>query len=109
MKKARRGFAIGSSQRNRMTLMFGAARFWRSGLNASPGFGFPITPRGDRAARRRTCCASASINDGFKTQRGRASRDAAQALQATRFFTSVGAPKAANCLQFAATRLKFAA
>jgi hypothetical protein len=27
MKKACRGFAFGSSQRNRMTLMFGAARF----------------------------------------------------------------------------------
>jgi hypothetical protein len=27
MKKTRRGFAFGSSQRNRMTLMFGAARF----------------------------------------------------------------------------------
>jgi hypothetical protein len=53
MKKARRNFAFGSSQRNRMTLMFGAARFWRPGLNASPGFGFRITPRGMRVAPRR--------------------------------------------------------
>jgi hypothetical protein len=53
MKKARRGFAFGSSQRNRMTLMFGAARFWRRGLNTSPGFGFRITPRGMRAAPHR--------------------------------------------------------
>jgi hypothetical protein len=32
MKKTRRSFAFGSSQRNRMTLMFGAARSWRPGL-----------------------------------------------------------------------------
>jgi hypothetical protein len=32
MKKTRRSFAFGSSQRNRMTLMFGAARFWRPRL-----------------------------------------------------------------------------
>jgi hypothetical protein len=31
MKNVRRSFAFGSSQRNRMTLMFGAARFWRPG------------------------------------------------------------------------------
>jgi hypothetical protein len=53
MKKTRRSFAFGSSQRNRMTLMFGAARSWRHGLSASPGFGFRITPRGMRAAPRR--------------------------------------------------------
>jgi hypothetical protein len=53
MKKACRSFAFGSSQRNRMTLMFGAARFWRPGLSASHGFGFRITPRGMRAAPRR--------------------------------------------------------
>jgi len=50
MKNARRSFAFGSSQRNRMTLMFGAARFWRRGLSASRSFGFRITPRGMRAA-----------------------------------------------------------
>jgi hypothetical protein len=33
-EKTRRGFAIGSSQRNRMTLMSGAARFPRPGLSA---------------------------------------------------------------------------
>jgi hypothetical protein len=53
MKKTRRSFAFGSSQRYLMTLMFGAARFWRSGLSASCGFGFRITPRGIRAAARR--------------------------------------------------------
>jgi hypothetical protein len=53
MKKPRRSFAVGSSQRNRMTLMFGAARFWRPGLSASRSFGFCITPRGMRAAPRR--------------------------------------------------------
>jgi hypothetical protein len=52
MKKARRSFAFGSSQRNRMTLMFGAARFLRPGLSASRSFGFRITPRGMRAASR---------------------------------------------------------
>jgi hypothetical protein len=50
MKKTRRNFAFGSSQRYRMTLMFGAARFRRPGLSASHGFGFRITPRGMRAA-----------------------------------------------------------
>jgi hypothetical protein len=53
MKKTCRSFAIGSSQRNRMTLMFGAARFCEQALSASPGFGFRITPRGMRAAARR--------------------------------------------------------
>jgi hypothetical protein len=53
MKKTCRGFAIGSSQRNRMTLMFGAACFWRSGLSASRSFGFRIVPRGMRVAARR--------------------------------------------------------
>jgi hypothetical protein len=53
MKKARRSFAFGSSQRNRMTLMFGADRSWRPGLSASRSFGFRITPRGMRAAPRR--------------------------------------------------------
>jgi hypothetical protein len=53
MKKARRSFAVGSSQRNRMTLMFGAARCWRPGLSASRSFGFRIEPRGMRAAPRR--------------------------------------------------------
>ncbi|MEA2819712.1 MAG: hypothetical protein QOJ86_1716 [Bradyrhizobium sp.] len=50
MKIPRRGFAFGSSQRNRMTLTFGAARFWRPGLSTSPGFRFCITQRGMRAA-----------------------------------------------------------
>jgi hypothetical protein len=50
MKKTRRSFAFGSSQRNRMTLMFGAARFCEQALNASRSFGFRITPRGMRAA-----------------------------------------------------------
>jgi hypothetical protein len=48
MKKARRSFAFGSSQRNRMTLMFGAAGFWRPGLSASCATGFRIAPRGIR-------------------------------------------------------------
>jgi hypothetical protein len=52
-KKTRRIFAFGSSQRNRMTLMFGAARFWRPGLRASRSFGFRITPRGIGAVPRR--------------------------------------------------------
>jgi hypothetical protein len=46
MKKTRRSFAFGSPQRNRMTLMFGAARFWRPGLSASRAKGFRVTPRG---------------------------------------------------------------
>jgi hypothetical protein len=54
MKKTRRSFAFGSSQRNRMALMFGAARFWRAGLSASRSFGFRIASRGMRAAPRRT-------------------------------------------------------
>jgi hypothetical protein len=53
MKKTRRGFAFGSSQRNRMTLMFGAARFCEQRLNASRCFGFRTTPRDVRAAPRR--------------------------------------------------------
>jgi hypothetical protein len=53
MKKPRRSFAFGSSQRNRMTLMFGAARFCRPGLSASRSFGFRIKPRSMRAAPRR--------------------------------------------------------
>jgi hypothetical protein len=32
--------------------MFGAARFWRSGLSVSRSFGFHITPRGMRGAPR---------------------------------------------------------
>jgi hypothetical protein len=50
MKKSRRSFAFGSSQRNRMTLMFSAARFWRTGLSASRSMGFRVTRRGIRAA-----------------------------------------------------------
>jgi anti-sigma factor RsiW len=53
MKNPRRNFAFGSSQRNRMTLMFGAARFCEQALSASHSFGFRITPRGMRAAPRR--------------------------------------------------------
>jgi hypothetical protein len=53
MKKTRRSFAFGSSQRNRMTLMFGAARFWRPGISASRSKGFRVTPRGIHAAPRR--------------------------------------------------------
>jgi hypothetical protein len=53
MKKARRSFAFGSSQRNRMTLMFGAAGFWRPAISASRSFGFRITLRGIGAAPRR--------------------------------------------------------
>jgi hypothetical protein len=45
----------------------------------------------------------------FKSARVRASCHADQALEAARFFTVIGTPEAANCLQFAATRLKFAA
>jgi hypothetical protein len=53
MKKTRRSFAFGSSQRYRMTLMFGAARFWRPGLSASRCMEFRVAPRGIHAARRR--------------------------------------------------------
>jgi hypothetical protein len=53
MKKARRSFAFGSSQRNRMTLMFGAAWFCEQALSASRSFGFRVTSRGMRAAPRR--------------------------------------------------------
>jgi hypothetical protein len=45
-EKPRHGFAFGSSQRNRMTLMFGAARCWRPGLSASRSFEFRLTLRG---------------------------------------------------------------
>jgi hypothetical protein len=41
--------------------------------------------------------------------RVRAPRHADQALEVPRFFIVIGAPEAASCLQFAATRLKFAA
>jgi hypothetical protein len=50
MKKACRGFAFGSSQRNRMTLMFGAARFWRPDLSASRSFGFGTARRSRRGS-----------------------------------------------------------
>jgi hypothetical protein len=73
MKNARRSFAFGSSQRNRMTLMFGAARFWRPDLNASRSFGFRITPA--RHARRA------------------ASPHAAQVLQATMDFIACESPR----------------
>jgi hypothetical protein len=53
MKKPRLDFAFGSSQRNRMTLMFGAARLWRPGVSASRSFGFRIMPCGMRVAPRR--------------------------------------------------------
>jgi hypothetical protein len=53
-EKTRRSFAFGSSQRYRMTLMFGAAGFWRPAISASRSFRFRITPRGIRAGSRRT-------------------------------------------------------
>jgi hypothetical protein len=109
MKNPRRGFASSSSQRNRMTLVFGTARFWRPGLNASPGSGFRITPRGMRAAPRRSCGTSPSSNDGFWSVQVRVSRHADQTLEAPRFFTVISTPNGENCLQSAATRLKFAA
>ncbi|HEV7408444.1 MAG TPA: hypothetical protein VGO01_08165 [Bradyrhizobium sp.] len=52
MKKTRRSFAFGSSQRYRMTLMFGATRFRRPGLSASRSLQFGVTPHGIRAAPR---------------------------------------------------------
>jgi hypothetical protein len=73
MKKARRSFAFGSSQRNRMTLMFGAARFCEQALSASAGFGFRITAA--RHARRA------------------ASPHAAQVLQATMDFRTRESPR----------------
>jgi hypothetical protein len=48
----RRSFAFGSSQRNRMTLMFAAARFCEQALSASRAIGFRHEPRGVRAAPR---------------------------------------------------------
>jgi hypothetical protein len=51
-EKTRRSFAASSSQRDHMTLMFGAARFWRPGLSASRSFGFCISARGMRDAPR---------------------------------------------------------
>jgi hypothetical protein len=63
-EKTRRSFAFGSSQRNRMTLMFGAGRFWRPGLSASRSFRFRITPRGTRVAPRRLM-----LHKRFKQQR----------------------------------------
>jgi hypothetical protein len=91
MKKTRRSFAFGSSQRNRMTLMVGAARFWRPAISASRFMGFRVAPRGIGAALRRSCRTSAYTNDGFSTQRGGASRYAAQAFEAAHFFAAVGA------------------
>jgi hypothetical protein len=52
MKKTCRSFAFDSSQRYRMTLMFGAARFWRPAISVSRAMGFRITPRGIGAAPR---------------------------------------------------------
>jgi hypothetical protein len=68
MKKARRSFACGSSQRNHMTLMFGGARFCEQALSASLGFG--ISHYTARHARRA------------------ASPHAAQVLQATMDFSA---------------------
>jgi hypothetical protein len=89
--------------------MFGTAGLDEAALSPSRDVGFRIMPRGGRAARRRICRTSASSNAGFLTRRGCSPRHAAQVLQAARFFAAVGAPETANCLRFAATRLKFAA
>jgi hypothetical protein len=53
MKKTRRGFAFGSSQRNRMTLMFGAAPFSATRRKRLTQLRIRVTPRGIRDAPRR--------------------------------------------------------
>jgi hypothetical protein len=62
MKNACPGFAIGSPQRNHKRLMFSAAGLGDPALSTSRYFGFCIVPRGDRAARRLACGASASTD-----------------------------------------------
>jgi hypothetical protein len=108
MKKTRRGFAIGSPQRNRMALMFGAALLLRAGFKRL--ICLRISHHAARHTRRDASCGtSASSNERFPALRRHASRHTTQALATARFFTHIDAPEAANCLQFAATRLKFAA
>jgi hypothetical protein len=61
------------------------------------------------AARRRGCRTSACQDAGFRAHLSRMPCHTAQALQVISFFASIARCEDANCLQFAATRLKFAA
>jgi hypothetical protein len=90
-------------------LMFDPAGFGERGLSCSLCFEFCAGLRGGRAARRLTCRASAYRDAGFRAHVSRVSCHAAQALQVVRFFVPSARCVGANCLRFAATRLKFAA
>jgi hypothetical protein len=90
-------------------LMFELARFGRRGLSRSLRLEFCVDRCGARAARRFGCCTSASQDAGFRAHLGLAALHAAQALQVVRFFAPSARRARANCLRFAATRLKFAA
>jgi hypothetical protein len=59
------------------------------------------------AARRRGCRTSVCQDAGFTAQSGPAACDMAQALHVAGFFGLSARCAGANCLQFAATRLKF--
>jgi hypothetical protein len=89
--------------------MFDLAGLRRRSLSRSLGFEFRVDPCGSRAARRLACCTSASQDAGFRALLGLCAFHTAQALQVVRFFVLSGRCAGANCLRFAATRLKFAA
>jgi hypothetical protein len=89
--------------------MFGLCGFGNAGLSRSRGFEFCVVVGGRRASRRPGCRTSASQDAGFRAHPALAACHAAQALQVIRFFVSPARCEGANCLQFAATRLKFAA
>jgi hypothetical protein len=57
------------AQESSVQLMFGAAGLGGPALSSSCDVDFRIDPRGARAAWRRSCCTSASRNDGFRTGR----------------------------------------
>jgi hypothetical protein len=76
-KFSRTSFATSLPQDSQAQLMFGAADLGDPALSASRCFGFGILPRGDRAVRRRTCCASASTDTGFRAEQGCSPRNAA--------------------------------
>jgi hypothetical protein len=90
-------------------LMFEQAGFGRHALSRSFGSEFCADRFGARAARHLGCRASASRDAGFRSLAGLAACHAAQALQVVGFFASIARGASANCLRFAATRLKFAA
>jgi hypothetical protein len=102
-------FASSLPQDSSAQLMFELAGFGRRGLSRSLGLEFCVGRCGARAARRRGCRTSACQDAGFRAHPALAAFHAAQALQTSRFFVLSARGAEANCLRFAATRLKFAA